>query len=735
VTTTADLYDLLPSIHRIRDAEGGGALEALVTVLAGEADVVDRDIERLYDDWFIETCQPWVVPYIADLLGVRGLYAVAPGTASQRAYVANTIGYRRRKGTVAVLEQLAFDVTGWRAKAVEFFQLPATTQYAKHIRLANVGTPDLRDANALELLGGPFERAAHTAEVRRIAPGRGRYNIPNVGLYLWRLQSYPISRGTAREVGAAADDRYTFSPLGLDAPLFNRPRTEAQITDLAQEIDVPAPLRRRVLFDELEARRQAGVESATVTEAYFAYDHPVLRVLVRATPAAAFVEVPPEEILIADLSLWQRPPTSKPYTPAGSTTAQSETITVAADPRLGRLTFPSGSTRDAVEVSYAYGFSGDIGGGPYDRSRFVEASFAQRVTWQAGVGKAVTLVPGEIFDNLSDAIDEWNAQPEGTVGVIAILDSRTYEEDITGTHKIELPEGSELLITAADWPVRDVLGTPARTIGEWVPQGRRPHLRGDLSAAGTAPETSEVPGRLALDGLLVEGKVTVLAGNLGRLRVADSTLVPASGGLAANTSATAGQRNAGLEVVFDRSICGPIDLPEAIPELGLSDSIVDDATAVNAIGATTRIQSCTILGTCAVHTLRADDSIFTDVVTAERRQVGCVRFCFVPSDPGVSVPRRYRCQPDLALRNVSDPVQQDAIRSRVVPTFTSIAYGHPAYGQLAGACPREIRTGADDGSEIGAFSSLKQPQRAANLRTVLDEYLRFGLEAGVFYVT
>jgi len=124
VTTTADLYDLLPSIHRIRDAEGEGALAALVAVLAGEADVVDRDIERLYDDWFIETCQPWVVPYIADLLGVRGLYAVAPGTASQRAYVANTIGYRRRKGTLAVLEQLAFDVTGWRAKAVEFFQLP-----------------------------------------------------------------------------------------------------------------------------------------------------------------------------------------------------------------------------------------------------------------------------------------------------------------------------------------------------------------------------------------------------------------------------------------------------------------------------------------------------------------------------------------------------------------------------------------------------------------------------------
>jgi hypothetical protein len=730
MTKTGDLYDLLPSVYRTRDGEGEGALAALTAVLAAEADVVDRDIERLYDDLFIETCQPWVVPYIADLLDVRGLYTVAPGTASQRAYVANTIGYRRRKGTLAVLEQLAFDVTGWRARAVEFFQLLATTQYARHVRLGNV-RPDLRDANALDLLDGPFERAAHTAEVRRIPPARGRYNIPNIGLCLWRLQSYPIFRGTARQIGSPADERYTLNPLGLDEPLFNRPQTEAQITDLAQEIDVTAELRRRALFDELEARRQAEVENRTVAEAYFDHDRPVLRVFTRATPAASFVAVPAGEILIADLSLWQLPPTSKDYVPAGSASAQPKTISVAVDPRLGRITFPTGTSRDAVEVDYAYGFSGDIGGGPYDRSRFVDASFAARVTWQAGVGKDVTLVLQQIFDNLTDAIAAWSAQPNGTVGVIAVLDSRTYTEDLA----IDVPDGSELLIVAADWPVRDVLGTPTRTVGEWVPQGRRPHLDGDLSITGTAPEASEVLGRFALDGLLVEGQVTVLAGNLGGLRVSDCTLVPASGGLTVKSTGASGKRNAGLEVVLERSICGPIDLPVAVPDLGISDGIVDAAQAVSAPGATARIRSCTILGTCAVHTLRADNTIFDGVVTAERRQVGCVRFCFVPRDPAVSVPRRYRCQPDLALRDVADPAERAAIVARLVPGFTSTAHGDAGYGQLARTCPPEIGTGAEDGSEMGAFSSLKQPQRLANLRTVVDEYLRFGLEAGVFYVT
>jgi hypothetical protein len=36
---------------------------------------------------------------------------------------------------------------------------------------------------------------------------------------------------------------------------------------------------------------------------------------------------------------------------------------------------------------------------------------------------------------------------------------------------------------------------------------------------------------------------------------------------------------------------------------------------------------------------------------------------------------------------------------------------------------------------MGAFSHLKQPQREANLRASLEDNLRFGLEAGLFYIT
>ena len=111
--TQERLYGLLPAIYRLRDAAEGEPLRALLAVIGDELGLVDDDISRLYDNWFIETCQEWVVPYIGDLLGVQGLYPIQAAGFTQRAYVANTVAYRRRKGTAAVLEQLARDVTGW----------------------------------------------------------------------------------------------------------------------------------------------------------------------------------------------------------------------------------------------------------------------------------------------------------------------------------------------------------------------------------------------------------------------------------------------------------------------------------------------------------------------------------------------------------------------------------------------------------------------------------------------
>src|SRR5438067_5678664 len=156
-------YELLPAIYRIRDADRGEPLKTLLSVVADQVGVLEEDLAQLYDDQFIETSADWVVPYIGDLIGYRALHDVVPKIVSQRAEVAHTIGYRRRKGTAAMLEQLARDVTGWPARAVEFFELLATTQYVNHLRPENYSFVEVRNADRLEFLDSPFERVEPAA--------------------------------------------------------------------------------------------------------------------------------------------------------------------------------------------------------------------------------------------------------------------------------------------------------------------------------------------------------------------------------------------------------------------------------------------------------------------------------------------------------------------------------------------------------------------------------------------
>jgi hypothetical protein len=105
----------------------------------------------------------------------------------------------------------------------------------------------------------------------------------------------------------------------------------------------------------------------------------------------------------------------------------------------------------------------------------------------------------------------------------------------------------------------------------------------------------------------------------------------------------------------------------------------------------------------------------------DRRQDGCVRFSYLP--PGSRTPRRYRCQPAA-----------DAEAARIRPVFSSLRYGNPGYCQLSGRSALEVVQGAEDAAEMGVFHDLYQSQRQTNLHVRLNEYLRFGMEAGFFFV-
>lgn len=692
------LYHLLPAIYRLRDHDKGEPLRALLSIIQNEVETIEGDIDGLYENWFIETAVEWLIPYIGDLLGARHLHTIdSAGVYSLRAYVANTLRYRQGKGTPAVLEQLADDITGWDARVVEFFQLLGTTQHLNHLRPQNRRTPDLRRTNRLELLDSPFDTIAHTAEVRRIRTRQGRYTIPHVGLFLWRLQSYPIKRITPRPAGGG---RFRLNPQGVDAPLFNRPEAEPSIRHIATERNVPQAIRRR----EMVANKNA----------YVGESEPAAEFFIDGTQLAA------DQIKVCHLGEWDEPGWKPP--------AADGAEKVAVDPVSGRFVILPGTpvpAEGSIEVSTTYGFSGDLGGGPYHRNETIERSLAGK--WTGRVNQA----GGGDFATLQAAITAWNTAAGGAagglVGIIAVTDNLTYAEDLTGGDAIQIPEKCRLLLTASQ-PFDS-------TDTHLDADGSRAHLNGNLSVVGTASASSADPGGLTIDGLLIEGGVRLRQGNLGALNLTHTTVQPQAEALTAPSKS-----NRRLHIALYRTICGGIRCSDTVPEVTVTESIVDALAGedIVASGAAVTIHRSTVFGADDVFTapamrqLEASESIFMGRLNVERRQQGCVRFCYLPDES--RTPRRYRCQPDLALAGVTDPAARKAIRHRLRPDFTSIVYGDPGYAQLTRACGIAIRTGAENGSEMGAFYILKQPQRESNLLAAVEEYLPFGLEAGLFYV-
>jgi hypothetical protein len=689
MTGRRTLFELLPAVHRIRDAALAeaaglprGPQEELLALFADEICAVEENLEQLYDDLFIETCADWVTPYIGDLIGYRTLHGVVPSVASPRAEVANTIALRRRKGTALVLEQLARDVTGWPARAVEFFELLATTQYMNHIRLHSLRCANLRDREALEWIGTAFETASRSVDLRLIESGRGRHNIPNVGVFLWRIGSYSRREAPAVRVGA---HRYRVSPLNHDVPLYNHPQAEDDITHQAEPFNVPVAMTRRHLSEHLA--RHYGKRSAPGQP----IDNP--------TPSLELfvggVAIDRDRIDVCNLSddgaAWAHVP------PAGR---------YAIDPELGRIALPPDAADPAdVGVTWHEGASADLGGGEYERGDTLPAP---------DPGAAIVRVPDD-QPTLAGALTTVAGN-----GFVEITDSGRYDAPAT----IQVAAGAGVEIRAAN--------------------GRRPTivLSQPLDVSGGADSTFTV------NGLLLTGehiRVPAAAGNaLSHMRIAHTTVVPGW----ALTEAGAPQQPAepaleielpDIELEFERSIVGALRLDEHASCRAI-DTIVDatarDRSAFSGLdgdapGGRLTLESCTVIGKVhAAELALVSDSILAAqlaegdtwpaAVRAVRKQTGCIRFSFLPFDS--IVPRRYRCQPDSV----------EGAR-RIAPRFTSLRYGTPAYAQLRTRTADAIRRGAESESEMGAYHHLFGPQRETNLRIRLAEYLRVGLRAGIFY--
>jgi hypothetical protein len=707
------LYDLVPAVYRQRDQELGGALQNLLSVIQAQLGSLEADIAQLYDDMFIETCQGPLIDYFAGLVAVT----LPPLTASEtdpdseaaewisrRHQVVNAIAARAAKGTIAAVERVVADATGWPVRAVEQGVRVAITQSVREPQPDRGRLVDIYNDAAL-LLDGSV--AAALADVRCGDTNLTKPVGPHpttVTLTVWRQEVIHIHRAPAACVDD--DNHYTFDPLGYDRQLSVAPTPRRPGAPPAGDLDLPVPITRRQLRRNLTD-----------------YYGPERSLCVYRGD----VPVPREEIVVANLSNWQR---------------DSDYGQVAVDPEAGRIAFyEAEEPDDGIWVRYHYLDTGFIGaaGNADEESPTYPLHTVQRIQVAAG-SKDKT-----VLSSVTAAIDKWlaSARKDGPAhGVIEILDSSVYEEDFD----IRIGAGMRLDIYAATGQ-QPVL----RSVDEQHNRPKRVRVEG-YSVKGQAD-----PAQLSLTGITIADHALELKGEFGAVALDRCTIVPERGDADRHHLALAVTAMP-CPIAISSSIIG--ELRFSSPEVGhdpielsISDSIVDagvqDPHAIGGIEdrpayVALSLARCTILGNISVfQTDIARDSIITGEYYSRRRQIGEIRFCYVA--PTAHVPRRTGCQPDDVLARVRDDqllgnitaTQADALlineAARVKPRFDSTRYGTPGYGRLALDGATEITHGSEDDGEMGAFHDLWVTRRIDDMTTRLAEFTPIGVDLDIVF--
>ena len=736
------LWEMIPAIYRHEDglAENPGVLRALVEILAEQAAILRRSHDRLWEDQFIELCNDWAIPYIADLVATRLVSAL--NKRGRRADVAKTIYYRRRKGTLRVLEELISDIAGWEGKVVENFCRLGRTRHGLDCRVADYeekegnrshptplagrfsgtlpgGWADLRRQRGSELTGGPFDEFHHTADVRQHRGVYGRYGIPKLAFHLYRLNSFKIQGVTPYQ--RADGVSFTFDPSGRDIQLFmpsNRPDDyDWDQWRSALEWELPAPIRCRLLghaeyeitealiqmlvndhglsqaaADELrifsEVRRDSQSTNRgtrfrsenrlqntfdTLVNSAELLDPGVYLPLIRS----AIIDDCGKKALLPDAVqvIVAQPEGEVPREQivAGNLSNWSASAPgkrLVIDAERGRFLFLDGGVGD-VTVSYHYGFSGKIGAGTYDRRHVDETTPTSGVPPGGG-----PLLEPMISDD----------------GITQINDSATYG------------------------PISDKSSIEKATLQ--AANQQRPYLR--LASDWVLDTGTNTDAELTLDGLWIGGSGNyeiILQGDYERVTIRHTTLDPggedADGNPIPSVSLVVEAKVE--EMVIDASITGQIRTQNngIVEKLIVRDSIlqsidldVDPSYPESGEVEMTRV---TIFGPVEVHRLWASEALITDNTDVTDTQNGCFRFSAAPE--GSRLPRFYESH------YITDSNHY----------FTSRRFGHQGYGQLSETAPEEIRRGAENGSEIGAFSALINPIKLDSLGSKVDEYMPFGL--------
>ncbi|WP_375744248.1 phage tail protein [Corallococcus interemptor] len=222
---------LLPGLYLARDSTlADQPLLKLLAVLGMELDAFARAVDQLWDDHFVERAGPQALPLLAELMGARLL---TDDPRVQRGVVARAVAWRRRKGTLASLEEVLSVTSLWDAEVDEAFRSLLETQDLNDLLPWRGRSAVLWDPIGL---ADPLTRRSPGIERPRDgAPERG----PFVGVAPGETLDQALRRLGSADAGRVAATPRTLDLLGWARPDVALIRT-ARLTPVELEEVTPA---------------------------------------------------------------------------------------------------------------------------------------------------------------------------------------------------------------------------------------------------------------------------------------------------------------------------------------------------------------------------------------------------------------------------------------------------------------------------------------------------------------
>jgi hypothetical protein len=708
----AKLWNLVPAIYRAQDATVSGApgpLQELLNRIGAQTATLRRGIDRLYENQSIETCDDWVIPYIGDLLATRLVSCL--DARAQRLDVANTIYYRRRAGTLGLLEELVSDIAGRDARAVEFFRRLGRTRHQFDPPIGNVFLPNapLWAAGTVYAAGAIVANGVNAyictagGKSGTTGPAGGGEKITDGGV-TWSFYNPLGALVPAVILGLAGANSRT--PAGGFADLRNAyaaANTGTAFDEFSHTADLRAGtdsfgwynishLGMFIWWLHSYPIQNATPVSNGAANPCFTFDPSGRQIPLFAKEsrtAASFGDdwVSPNEwqlpVRISE-PLWSAYP-DQFFGPAFAVLASDGTAIPRADltihPDSGLFSFIGGPPEGGLITQYCFGLMSTLGAGGFSPSLLETISLPSAVTKLTG-GAALPALTASV--------------------TIEIGDSLTY-----GNFSAALDIGANTAAIIAAGNTRPMLRWPGSET--WTINGNG--------------------GTLILQGLWLQGADIILTGSFDSVVLRFVTLDPGTEDGIAIDNMPLLPVHLTIEasittLTLTNCITGPIRTQNsgAIEQLTATDSIIQAINAGDyALQTTTgdiSLARCTILGPSAIHKLDASECILDDVTIAEDAQHGCIRFSAIAAGSIVHAP----------YLSVSIPPAG--------PIFFSRRFGDPDYARLLRLADNAIINpqtgdtilgGAQNGSEMGAFQSEGIALKRRGLAAKFEEFAPLGV--------